>query len=95
MYSNQLKTIGGDVDVSADSTTVYTGRCFLYGYVVNTVLSAHALPLKDGTTTKFTIPASAAVGAYVSIPGLTFNTSLVADPNDAATGNVTLFYATE
>lgn len=81
------------VDVATDSTTVFTGRCYLYGVYINTALSAHALPIKDDTTTIVTLPASAAAGTHFPLPGIQFATSLVLDPNDAATGNVTLAYA--
>lgn len=80
------------VDVSTDSTTVYTGRVEVVGVVVNTALSAHALPIKDGTTTVFTLPASAAAGSSYALHNTVFNTSLVVDPDDLATGNVTVVY---
>ncbi len=80
------------VDVSDNSTTVYTGPCLLYGIYVNTVLSAHACPIKDGTTTIVTLPASYVVGAYMPFPGIRFDTSLIVDPNDAATGSITVVY---
>lgn len=80
------------VDVSANSTTVYSGPCLLFGVYVNTVLSAHALPIVDGSTTVVSIVASAAVGTNVTFPGIRFETSLIVDPNDAATGSVTVAY---
>ena len=80
------------VDVATDSTTVYNGPAVLYGVYVNTVLSAHALPIKDGTTTVLTLPASAAAGSMYTFPGIVFGTSLVVDPNDSGTGNVTVVY---
>jgi hypothetical protein len=83
------------VDVATDTTTVFTGRCYLYGVYINTVLSAHALPIVDGSTTLVTIPASAAAGTHFPLPGILFATSLIVDPNDAATGNVTLAYTPE
>lgn len=80
------------VDVADNTTTVHTGRCYLYGVYINTVLSAHTLLIKDDTTTLVTIPASAAAGTHFPLPGIQFATSLIVDPNDAATGNVTLAY---
>lgn len=81
------------VDVADDSTTITTtGPVELLGVYINTVLSAHALPIKDGTVTKLTIPASAAAGTFYDFFGGKFLTSLVVDPNDSATGNVTLFW---
>ncbi len=81
------------VDVATDSTTVVsTGPVELLGVYINTVLSAHALPIKDGTATMLTIPASAAAGAYYDFFGGKFLTSLVVDPDNSGTGNVTLFW---
>lgn len=83
------------VDVADNSTTVFTGRCYLYGVYINTVLSAHTLPIKNDTTTLVTLPASAAAGTHFPLPGILFDTSLIVDPNDAATGNITLAYTPE
>ena len=80
------------VNVADNSTTVHTGRCYLYGIYVNTVLSAHTLPIVDGSTTLVTLPASAAAGSHYAFPGILFSTSLIVDPNDAATGNITIAY---
>jgi len=82
------------VDVSVDSTTVSTGPAILLGVYVNTVLSAQALPIKDGSTTVITLPASAAAGAMYTFPSIRFETSIVVDPDNAATGNVTVIYRT-
>lgn len=81
------------VDVADNSTTIYTGPCIYYGATVTTVLSAHALPILDGTTTIDSFAASAAVGTYHGFNhGVFCATSLIVDPNDAATGNITVFY---
>lgn len=80
------------VDVSTDSTTVYNGKCRYYGAAVTTALSAHALPIQDGTSAIDSFAASAAVGTVHSWPGIICNTSLVVDPNDSATGSITVFY---
>lgn len=80
------------VDVSDNSTTVVDGPAILYGIYVNTVLSNHALPVKDGSTTVVTVVAQAAAGTSIRYPGIRFNTSLVVDPNDAATGSITVAY---
>lgn len=81
------------VDVSANSTTVYTGKCLYFGACVTTVLSAHALPILDGSNTIDSFAASAAVGAsHIFLHGVRCETGIVVDPNDAATGNITVFY---
>ena len=80
------------VSVTDNTTTVHTGACMLYGVYVNTALSAHALPIQDGSTTIISVAASAAVGVNTNLPGLKFDTSLIVNPNDAGTGSVTIAY---
>ena len=89
-----LQTEYSIVDASDNTTTVYSGNCMLYGVYINTVLSAHAVLIKDGTTTVVSIPASAAVGEYIPFPGIRFDTSLIVDPDDSATGSITVAYRT-
>ena len=73
-------------------TTIHDGPALLFGVYVNTVLSAHTVVFKDGTTAKVTLPASLAAGSERDMHGARFETSLVIDPDDASTGNVTVFY---
>jgi hypothetical protein len=81
------------VNVADDSTTVHTGPCIYYGALVTTALSAQALPIMDGANTIDSFAASAAVGTYHGFNhGVRCATGLVVDPNDAATGNITVFY---
>lgn len=80
------------VDVATDATTVHNGPAVLFGYTINVVLSAHALPIKDGTTTVLTLAASSAVNVFQPLPGIRFETSLIVDPDNLATGNITLYW---
>lgn len=80
------------VDVADNSTTVFNGPCILYSIYVNTVLSAHALPIEDDTTAIYTLIASAAAGTNILFPGTRFLTSMVVNPDDAATGNITISF---
>lgn len=82
------------VDVATDITTVYNGPALLFGICVNTTLSAHVLPITDGTSgsTVVSLAASAAAGTWIYYPGIRFLTALVVNPNDAATGNITVAY---
>lgn len=80
------------VDVSVNSTTVYNGPAILFGVYVNTVLSAHTCPITDDAVTVITLPASWAAGSMQTFPGIRFETSLIVNPNDAATGNITVAY---
>ncbi len=81
------------VDVANNSTTVYTGACLYFGCIVTTALSAHALPILDGSNTIDSFAASSAVGtAHLLLHGVRCATGILVDPNDSATGNVTVFY---
>lgn len=79
------------VDVGANSTTVLSRPGRIIGVNINTALSAHALPIKDGSTTVFTLPASASAGEFFELWGTRVD-SIVVDPDDAATGNITVVY---
>lgn len=83
------------VNLATDSTTVVNGAARLYGIYVNTVLSGQACPIEDNTTAIITLPASLAAGTMIELPGVRFNTSLVVDPDDSATGNITVLYTVE
>jgi hypothetical protein len=80
------------VSVADNSTTVYSGACIYYGAAVTTALSAHALPILDGSATIDSFAASSAVGTVHSWPGIRCATSLIVNPDDAATGDITVFY---
>lgn len=77
------------VNVADDSTTVSSVPAILGRVYVDVVLSAHALPFKDAAVTVFNLPASTAAGtSFVGLVGTRFESSLIVDPNDAATGTV-------
>lgn len=80
------------VNTADNSTTVYNGPAVLEYVYVNTALSAATVLLVDGATTKITLPASMAAGSSPRIPGTMFRTSLVVDPDDASTGNITVCF---
>ena len=80
------------VNVADDTTTVFSGPCILTGIYVNTALTAQVLPIKDDTTTVVSLVASAAAGTSILYPGIRFNTSLIVDPDNAATGSVTVAF---
>lgn len=80
------------VNVADNSTTVHDGLCLLRGIYVNTTLSANDLPILDGATTVFTIPGATLSGTWIPFGDVQFTTSLIVDPNDAATGSITVIY---
>lgn len=82
------------VDVANNSTVISTGPCLYFGAVVTTVLSAHALPIMDGSATVDSFAASSAVGTAHLLQHGVRCSALTVDPNDAATGNITVFYRT-
>jgi hypothetical protein len=81
------------VNVASDSTTVYAGPCIYYGATVTTALSAQVLPIHDDTVPIDAFAASAAAGtSHNFASGIKCYTSLVVDPDNAATGNITVYY---
>ena len=82
------------IDTSTNSTTVTSVPALVKGVYINTTLSAHTVVLKDDTTAVFTIPAEAGAGDAFDFgdEGTRFETSLVCDPDDASTGNLTILY---
>ena len=88
----QLEWEYGVVDLSVNSTTVSSNPAILKAVYVNTVMSAHACPIKDDTTSVFTLPAGSCAGDKFDFEETRFITSLVVDPDDAATGSITLMY---
>lgn len=89
-FSNALRSVR--VSVAADSSTISSGPCRLWGIFVNSGLSAHDVSIKDGATELVVIPASTAIGVNFNFPRMPFATSLIVDPDDAATGNITVTY---
>lgn len=82
----------GVADLSDNSTTISSVPAVLKAAYVNTVLSNHACPIKDSTTSVFTLPAGACAGDKFDFEKTRFETSLIVDPDDSATGSVTLIY---
>ena len=85
----------GVADLSTDSTTLSTTAVEVRGYYVNTALSAHACNISNGSTVIFIIPASTAAGTLVEftgIEGVLFDDNLIVDPDNSATGNITVMY---
>lgn len=82
------------VTLTDDSTTVSTTPAIVGSIWVNAALSAHTCPIKDGSTTVWTIPASTPVTtseatAFTFLKGTRFETSLIVDPdNSMTTGSI-------
>jgi len=85
----------GVVDLETDISTVTPAAALVKGFYVNTVLSAHAVVIKNGTTAVFTIEANKAAGSLVDFAGtdgVIFDTSVIVDPDNSSTGNITVIY---
>lgn len=81
------------VDASADSTTVYNGPCLYFGAAITTALSAQVLLIQDNAAVIDAFAASAAAGTvHAFSAGIRCETSLVCNPDNAATGNITIYY---
>ena len=87
--------IASSQDLSTNDTEIHAGPVQLVGVHVHTTLSAHDCPLKDGGTSGtelLNIPASTAAGTWIEGGNMRFDTTLHIDPNDSATGQVTVVY---
>lgn len=81
------------VDLANDVTTITSVPCLIAGWNVTTVMSANACPITDATTPVLSIPASSAVGASLDLTDpIRTSTSLIVDPDNAATGVVSIIY---
>jgi hypothetical protein len=80
------------VDLSTDSTTVFSRACLLRAVYINTVLSNHVCLIKDGAAVAIRIPAEATAGSKIDFGDMRLETSLVVDPDDAATGEILIVY---
>ncbi len=80
------------VDLSDNTTTVYTGPCMLLGTHVNTVLSAHIVLITDGATTVASMPASTAAGTDNDYHSIRLETSLIVNPDNSSTGSLLVMY---
>lgn len=80
------------VDLSDNSTTIYDGPALLRSIWVDVVMSAHALLITDAAVTIFTIPASQAAAVRIEFGDVIFETSLIFNPDDDATGTIVVAY---
>lgn len=83
------------IDLATNITTVSSTPVNVKGVYINTVMSAHVTDIKNGSTIILKIPASTAAGTVIDFAGesgVIFDTNLIVDPDDAATGNLTIFY---
>lgn len=80
------------VNTATDSTTVYTGAGKIRGVYINITLSNHTVIIKDDSSNMFTIPANSPAGSWFPLGDAEFLTSLVVDPDNSSTGNITVVY---
>lgn len=82
------------VDLADDDTEVTAKRAMIRGVYINVALSAHSVPVQDGTSTVFSIPASSSAGQFIPFGDVVFDGGITIDPNDSATGSITIVYKT-
>jgi len=83
------------IDLTTNITTVSSTPVNVKGVYINTALSAQVCDIKNGSTVILKIPASTVAGTVIDFAGergVLFDTNLIVDPDDAATGNLTIFY---
>ena len=82
------------VDLATDADVVVTASpAVLCGFRVDTVMSAHAALIKDGSTTKITIAASTAAN-YNEIygNGIQMLTNITVESDNSGTGKIAVFW---
>ena len=90
--SHNFKSKMAIVDLSGNDPVVISSvPTVLEGIYVDTVLSAHACPILDDATSKFSLVASLAAGTMLKFPNPIFE-KLTVNSNDAATGVIVVFY---
>jgi len=80
------------VDLSDNTTVVYTGRCMLRRLIITTVMSAHAILVEDTGTNVSGLAASGAVGTNQDCGDLLCLTGITVTPNASSTGIMTVVF---
>lgn len=81
------------VDLATNADVVVTAApAYLLGIYVNVVMSAHVANIQDNSTVKLIIPASTAAGTKIDCHTATFSTNITVNCDDAATGELVIFW---
>jgi len=83
------------VDLAVNTTTIVPTPSIIKGIYINTTMSAHTCSLNNGSNTLLIIPASLVAGTVIDFAGsfgVLFDVNLIVDPDDSATGSLTIFY---
>jgi len=83
------------IDLATDLSTVLSTPAIVRGFYVNTTLSAHPCDINNGSDIVFIIPASLVAGTVVDFAGeqgVLFDVNIIIDPDDSATGSITIMY---
>lgn len=86
------------IDLTVNRITVSTVPVIVKGLYINTTLSAHVCNINNGSETILKVPASYTAGTVIDFAGdegLLFSTNLIIDPDDSASGSLTIFYKTK
>jgi hypothetical protein len=90
----QQQNLFATVDMTTNTTTVYTGPVILVGIHVNIALDANACEIEQvAGTSVFTIAASTAAGTNINCFNMRLEKALIVNPADAAaSGQITVVY---
>jgi hypothetical protein len=81
------------VDLATDTATIISATpALLLGVYVNIAVGTATGILLDGAVAKVTLPIGLAAGTKIDCHGAIFATSLIADSENTATGNITVFW---
>jgi hypothetical protein len=80
------------VDLAPGDAVVCADPCILVSIHLNTDLSAHALTIKDGATSVYTIKASSGHGTHIDFDSVEFAGGITVAPNASATGTIVVVY---
>lgn len=80
------------INTADDITTISAIPALVKGVYINTKLSDHTVNIEDGTEVSFVIPANATAGNFYDWEAARFETSLIVDPDNNSTGNITVLY---
>lgn len=84
-------------DVSNNTISITTDPAILRGVLVTTGLSAHDVPIYDGSGGDLVakIPASSGIGTWIECGDMRCPNGVYVDPNDAATGVISVVYKSQ
>lgn len=81
-----------NVDLSGGDNTAVSYPALVKSVYVNSDLSAHACPIKDGSNSVITLKASLSAGSNIDLFGIQYNEHVLVNPDASATGDITILF---